>query len=199
MLTRETCASLAALLTSKYFSASRDLLNQAGMLLISTLTSLKHAGAAFAAHRALQQIAEHCLDSSESFIAKLPALWAQRLLDEISETEKVRDSTLRRSTGYALGFLAIMRSEMSAKVEPRTLCTYILSQILTLSLPAKHDLDMFLSKVGLSPTQLESVFSILSAERNTNLGHEVRMRHNCASTCHLSVICLGPLLTILSC
>jgi Putative death-receptor fusion protein (DUF2428) len=102
------------------------------MLLISTLTSLKHAGAAFAAHSALQEIATACL--SKKLVAG-------------AVTDKVRDSTLRRSTGYALGFLAIMRSEV-VSAGPSKLCPRILSSILRLSLPSEGRIRSAFDKLG---------------------------------------------------
>lgn len=145
LLTKESCAALGSVVTLKKFQPPRSLVAKAGALLISTLTSLKHQGAAFAAHKVLQQIASSCSNPSSSLrrdptTASLPTEWAQRLLHEISETEKVRDSTLRRSTGYALGFLSIMRSEPPSSVAPRTLCPYILANIVRLSLPS--DVEM---------------------------------------------------------
>lgn len=183
LLTRETCAALASILTTRKFVASEALFNKAGMLLISTLTSLKHAGAAFAAHRALQQISEFCFSSTDSVVAKLPVRWAQRLVSEMSEAEKVRDSTLRRSTGLALGFLAIMRSEMSSKADPRTVCHYILSNILKLSLPPKQELGLFLKSLELSTPQQQSVFSFLPPCEAVlgSQSKEYEVRHLCAS------------------
>ena len=104
LMTRETCAAVAVVLSLRKFHASSGLVDRTGMLLISTLTSLKHTGAAFAAHRALQRMAQRCLvDSKESALPQLPSQWAGRLLDEVSEINRIRDSTLRRSAGYGLG------------------------------------------------------------------------------------------------
>lgn len=179
LLTRETCAALASVLTSKHLSKPNGLLDRAGSLLISTLVSLKHAGAAFAAHRALQQISEFCFKSKDQLVGNLPASWAKRLLEEISSGERVRDSTLRRSTGYALGFLAIMRSEVSSKAEPRTLCPYILKRILRLSLPSNDSIRDYLNKLQhLSPTYRESASRELSGDEN-NLQYEVWVSLDC--------------------
>jgi Putative death-receptor fusion protein (DUF2428) len=150
LLTRETCAALASVLTAKVFLYPASLIGQAGGLLISTLISLKHAGAAFAASRALQQLTEHCFDSDDVLIRQLPSAWANRLLGEIS-SERVRDSTLRRSTGFALGFLSIMRSEMLAKVAPRALCPFVLQKLIALSLPSRDKLLTFFEKIKLPP------------------------------------------------
>ncbi len=77
------------------------IISTAGDLLISTLTTLKHQGAAFAAHKALQSFCTRCFKEVHgNEIRQLPYAWSERLLKEISHTEIVRDSTLRRSTGY---------------------------------------------------------------------------------------------------
>ena len=73
--------------------------------------------------------------SSDPRSHNLPSKWANDLLYEISAKETVRDSTLRRSTGIALGFLSIMRSEPPATVSPRTICPFVLSNLVRLSLP----------------------------------------------------------------
>lgn len=169
LLTRETCAALSAVISAKNFSPPESLVDQSAMLLINTLTSLKHAGAAFAAHRALQQIVTSCFDETDASILQLPSMWTHRLLEEISATDKVRDSTLRRSTGYALGFLSIMRSEIATQVDPRSLCPFILSNILRLSLPAEEDLEVFLDKLKLKKNDT-SIFTYLSSHsKNASL------------------------------
>lgn len=63
-----------------------------------------------------------------------------RLLNEISLNERVRNSTLRRSTGYALGFLAIMRAEVGSKSGSQVISKAALWTILKLSLPPKLQL-----------------------------------------------------------
>lgn len=99
--------------------------------------ALKHQVGAHAAHKALQDIASLCYlaptkiknnakhDTSEcthatsincnesppynenSSEGMYPLKWIETVLREISMTETVRDSTLRRSTGFALGILAL--------------------------------------------------------------------------------------------
>jgi hypothetical protein len=119
-----------------------------GALLISTLTTLKHAGAAFAARDSLQEVVAVCLTSkTETF--SLPEDWTKRLISEISMSEKVRDSTLRRSTGYALGFLAIMRSEVASKRGPTTICSSVLDELLTFSLPPEKEAEQEFEKLNL--------------------------------------------------
>lgn len=103
LLTREACDAIAVVLGAMGHNASASLLDNCATLLINTLTSLKHVGAAFAAHSAVEAITQLCFRSChDSLIEQLPKSWAQRLLRE-TELDRVRDSTLRRSTGYALG------------------------------------------------------------------------------------------------
>ena len=88
----------------------------AGDLLISTLTRLKHQGAAFAAHKALQKICIKCSkEGDRDGLRLLPSKWCQRLLYEIPSPEIVRDSTLRRSTGYG-EFMKLYSSSFAQKI-----------------------------------------------------------------------------------
>jgi hypothetical protein len=151
-MTKEACAAMAAVITCKQFRPSLRLVERAGSLLIGTLTTLKHQGAAFAAHRALQKIVSFCFDTSfdDSFV-HLPLSWTKLLMREISGIGKVRDSTLRRSTGYALAFLSIMRSEPPMAVAPKTLCPEILAAIVQMSMPPEEDLRTRIDRLSLRP------------------------------------------------
>lgn len=131
---------MAAIMASQGFQPAPPLVEKCGALLISTLTSLKHAGAAFAARDSLQEIAFMCLRSDNDKLRIIPEVWVTRLLGEMCSAEKVRDSTLRRSTGYALGFLALMRSELSTRSGRSVLCDRILKCLVAYSLPAAQDL-----------------------------------------------------------
>jgi hypothetical protein len=146
LLTKETCAAVSILLSLGCVNPSKESMQQVGMLLISTLTSLKHTGAAFAAHKALQQISVACFSIPN--LETLPKEWALRLLDELANSDKIRDSTLRRSTGYGLGFLSIMRSEVACHSANHSLCSFIMKKILCLSLPSKSMLSSFLSSIA---------------------------------------------------
>lgn len=164
-------------------------LSRAGSDLISTLISLKHAGAAFAAHRALQRLAEFCFDSIDPKIGKLPSVWTRRLLEEISEVERVRDSTLRRSTGFALGFLAIMRSEVASKADQQTLCPFVLAELLKLSLPPSQRILDYFEKIKLSRAFSNSAFPnlplIFSCQ---NRPHEIRSRVHALNILRLIIL-----------
>ena len=171
LLTKETCAAIATAITSDGYMARHSLVSKVGQLLLSTLTTLKHAGAAFAARDALQLIAIHCLKTQNSSdIRLLPDVWSRRLIDEISLNEKVRNSTLRRSTGYALGFLAIMRADVGNKSASSIISIPLLQKLLMLSLPPERRVKESLAKLKIVESQAdESKLFVYSS--NLNLNH----------------------------
>ena len=131
------------------YGATYELVSDVGELLLSTLTTLKHAGAAFAARDALQEITLACFSvSKQQSIGELPAEWSRILMDEISLNERVRNSTLRRSTGYALGFVAILRAEIKA-TNSRSIGEGILSQLVKMSLPPETLISAEFERLGL--------------------------------------------------
>ena len=143
--------------------------------MISTLTTLKHAGAAFAARDSLQTVVATCLSSKvDDKIRCLPERWAARLIEEISMSEKVRDSTLRRSTGYALGFLAIMRSEIASKKGPNLICSRTLERLITFSLPPEEQVKRAFDKLELNNADdsISSFFLESSGERRSFVRNE---------------------------
>lgn len=93
----------------------------------------------------------------------LPHVWAERLISDITGTGNVRDSTLRRSTGYALAFLSIMRSEPPSCVSPRTLCPDVLSTLVRLSLPSGEDLKECMKAIGWNLDPCQSFRSVSTA------------------------------------
>lgn len=173
-MTKEACTSLASTITCNKFEPSLELVESVGSLLISTLTTLKHQGAAFAAHRALQDIVAFCFKTScfKNHFASHPILWANRLMEEISGAGHVRDSTLRRSTGYGLAFLSIMRSEPPSSVTPRMLCPDIMLTLLQMSLPSEEELQSFLQRIDLSEATTSSLTSPSSSRFATNSKQE---------------------------
>jgi hypothetical protein len=152
LLIKEACAALSSIAVSAPVKDA-GLFTIAGNLLISTLTSLKHQGAAFAAHKSLQKLCSICYSGirQANDIRYLPSDWSEKLLHGISSVELVRDSTLRRSTGYGLGFLSILRSE---QVSPSLLFPHILSNIIRLSLPATSAMEMQLQKWSSSDREM---------------------------------------------
>ena len=196
LMTKEACASLASIITCREFDPPLSLVEKVGNLLISTLTTLKHQGAAFAAHRALQELANFCFNTSldESF-ARFPLVWSKRLMSEISGIHKVRDSTLRRSTGYALAFLSIMRSESPSTVAPRILCPDILATLVRMSLPLEKQLKTHFQQLSLTIDSKE-LFHSTTAVPSTQFANAIQgefsdqvrrasvrlMQVNCVST-----------------
>ena len=152
LLIKEACAALSSIAVSVPVKDA-GLFTIAGDLLISTLTSLKHQGAAFAAHKSLQKLCSICHSGIRmaNDIRHLPSDWSEKLLHGISSVELVRDSTLRRSTGYGLGFLSILRSE---QVSPSFLFPHILSNIIRLSLPATSAMETQLQKWSSSDREM---------------------------------------------
>ena len=171
LLTKETCAAIASVITTKGYVANSSVISKVGQLLLSTLTTLKHAGAAFAARDALQKIAVHCLNPKNAAdIYSLPDAWSNRLVEEISLTEKVRNSTLRRSTGYALGFLAIMRADVGNKFASSVVSTPLLQKLLKLSLPSEQRIKKSLAKLKIFENQSDNnnIF-VYASDSKTNL------------------------------
>lgn len=151
-LIKEATALLPSIIRS-IPSCKADVVNSAGNLLISCLITLKHQGGAFAAHKSLQSLCCICYssDASES-LRKLPSAWAKRFLCKITGKEsEVRDSTLRRSTGYGLGFLAILRTE---NVSPRFLFPYVLANVIKLSLPPASVMNSYMMKWSVTPCEM---------------------------------------------
>jgi hypothetical protein len=148
-MTKEATATLATVLSLPTYAATFDQVSSVGFLLLNTLTTLKHAGAAFAARDALQEIAVAVYSlSTERNVADLPSQWSKFLMDEISLNERVRNSTLRRSTGYALGFVALLRAE-SKTTNHRSIGTTVLSQLVKMSLPPEKRISAELKRLEL--------------------------------------------------
>jgi len=164
LLMKVCCSTLATVVTMEGFDVDSDVLNETGTLLINTLTALKHAGAAFAAHRALQRIALAFLNSTHSSLQILPSKWLNRLMIDVSETERVRNAILRRSTGYALGFLSLMRAEVSSRSPQKCLCRRYLTKNLQLSLPPKKQLEHLLDVFGCGGKDGRDIFCFLSQQ-----------------------------------
>jgi Putative death-receptor fusion protein (DUF2428) len=150
LLTKEACGAVSVAITSGKQFLQLSEIEEAGFLLISTITALKHVGAAYAAQRALEKISRKCLcDDSNQSIRQLPWKWRDRLMEEISHRDRVRNSTLRRSTGFALGFQSLMRAEVSSRASPRPLCRSVLASLVSLTLPTSEDARQSLGSFGI--------------------------------------------------
>lgn len=155
LLTKDACEALASTLALSIALDSR-VFDKVGALLLKTQISVKHTGAAFAAHKALQLLSATCLRSDDETKQSLPTKWVTSLLLSVSDTGKVRNSTLRRSTGYALGFLALMRSDMASQGAARSFSQRIVNELLKLSLPPATEIRKLLEQLNLS----ESAFPL---------------------------------------
>jgi len=165
LLIKEACAALSSVMIVFPGKIDYNIISTAGDLLISTLTTLKHQGAAYAAHKSLQKISARCYTKNEGNLTRsLPGKWAQRLIFEISSPDVVRDSTLRRSTGYGLGTLSILRTE---EISPRFLFPKLLSSIIKLSLPSTTVMMKYIQDWNFSSSREAFNFvSNLSEEEN---------------------------------
>jgi hypothetical protein len=164
-MAKEACNTMATAISGSDALLLSDSASRAGTILIGTLISVKHAGVAFAAHRSLQLIALACLKDCADAVPgngksarRLPSEWAARLWQEIATIEKVRNSTLRRSTGYALAFLSVMRSESSLDKTQHVLCGTVLSQLLALALPSKAYLQSYFDRMKFHPDESSDSF-----------------------------------------
>lgn len=170
------------MISAQGYRAQFDDFERIGALLISTLTTLKHAGAAFAARDSLQVVVAVAMGAAyDERIRELPTGWAKRLIAEISTSDKVRDSTLRRSTGYGLGFLAIMRSELSRKQGPPKISNHIIDTLLSLSLPPEERIKLMFQHFNLNDTQADvsSFFQLSTGQGSSFLSdakYEVSLR-----------------------
>jgi len=147
LLTREAMKTLSTIICISDDVISCEIIANAGILLLKTLTSMKHQGTSFTAHESLQQICDACFCSQREELSELPLQFMKDFLfREITRIEEiVHDSTLRRSTGYALGFLCIMRSLSSSKKKERqNIITSTLAKLVKLSLPTNHEKSFFI-------------------------------------------------------
>ncbi|DAZ94873.1 TPA: hypothetical protein N0F65_008175 [Lagenidium giganteum] len=109
---------------------------RAGETLLNSLFELKHKGAIATAYQAFEGICKSFLAHGErnAHIGSLPAKWADRLLDRLERSEQ--HFILRRSSGFAFSFVAILRAE------PRNSAAIILPKVMnTLLRLASQDTD----------------------------------------------------------
>lgn len=98
---------------------------QYGEMILNSLFELKHKGAVAMAYQSFEGICRSFLAHGEKnlVIGNLPSLWADRLLERLQKAEQ--HFILRRSSGFAFSFVAILRSE------PRNTAAVILPKIMT--------------------------------------------------------------------
>ncbi|CAB1101686.1 unnamed protein product [Ectocarpus sp. CCAP 1310/34] len=101
---------------SRSLLAAKDV-TAIGETLLETLLSLKHMGCVASAQAALQTVCEAMLHGGRrnAPLARLPSLWLDQLLGQLAGEKQ--EFVLRRSTGLAFTFMAILRAEPRS-VEP---------------------------------------------------------------------------------
>uniref|UniRef100_K3WBV9 Uncharacterized protein n=1 Tax=Globisporangium ultimum (strain ATCC 200006 / CBS 805.95 / DAOM BR144) TaxID=431595 RepID=K3WBV9_GLOUD len=118
-----------------------EMAKQGGEMLLNSLFELKHKGAVAMAYQAFEGVCRSFLANSEKnpVIGGLPQLWADRLLDRLEKSEQ--HFILRRSSGFAFSFVAILRSE------PRNSAAIILPKVMANLLRlASLDTDVIAAK-----------------------------------------------------
>lgn len=82
-----------------------------GEMLLNSLFELKHKGAVATAYQAFEGVCKSFLAHAErnTVLGSLPRVWADRLLDRLETSQQV--FILRRSSGFAFSFVAILRAE----------------------------------------------------------------------------------------
>uniref|UniRef100_M4BBZ5 Uncharacterized protein n=2 Tax=Hyaloperonospora arabidopsidis (strain Emoy2) TaxID=559515 RepID=M4BBZ5_HYAAE len=113
-----------------------DMAQLGGETLLNSLFELKHKGAVATVYHAFEGVCRAFLAHGEqsAVLGNLPAQWADRLLDRLERSEQ--HFILRRSSGFAFSFVAILRAE------PRNSAAVILPKVmLTLLRLAGNDTD----------------------------------------------------------
>ncbi|GMF65687.1 unnamed protein product [Phytophthora lilii] len=113
-----------------------EMAQRGGETLLNSLFELKHKGAVATAYQAFEGVCRAFLAHGEQnpVLGGLPARWADRLLERLERSEQ--HFILRRSSGFAFSFVAILRSE------PRNSAAVILPKVMsTLLRLAGEDTD----------------------------------------------------------
>ncbi|KAK1941584.1 Uncharacterized protein P3T76_007450 [Phytophthora citrophthora] len=113
-----------------------EMAQRGGETLLNSLFELKHKGAVATAYQAFEGVCRAFLANGEQnpVLGGLPARWADRLLERLERSEQ--HFVLRRSSGFAFSFVAILRAE------PRNSAAVILPKVMsTLLRLAGEDTD----------------------------------------------------------
>ncbi|GLD96947.1 hypothetical protein PINS_up005630 [Pythium insidiosum] len=102
-----------------------ELAQAGGEMLLNSLFELKHKGAVATAYESFEGICKSLLAHGErnAMLGRLPSVWAERLLDRLERSEQ--QFILRRSSGFAYSFVAILRAE------PRNTAALILPRVMS--------------------------------------------------------------------
>ncbi|CAI5739942.1 unnamed protein product [Peronospora destructor] len=113
-----------------------EMAQRGGETLLDSLFELKHKGAVATAYQAFEGVCRAFLAHGEqnAAVGGLPARWVYRLLERLERAEQ--HFVLRRSSGFAFSFVAILRAE------PRNSAAVILPKVMsTLLRLAGEDTD----------------------------------------------------------
>ncbi|RLN48577.1 hypothetical protein BBJ29_006258 [Phytophthora kernoviae] len=113
-----------------------EMAQRGGETLLNSLFELKHKGAVAMAYQAFEGVCRAFLGHGEqnALLGALPARWADGLLERLERSEQ--HFILRRSSGFAFSFVAILRAE------PRNSAAVILPKVMsTLLRLAGEDTD----------------------------------------------------------
>ncbi|KAJ0394271.1 hypothetical protein P43SY_000572 [Pythium insidiosum] len=102
-----------------------ELAQAGGEMLLNSLFELKHKGAVATAYESFEGICKSLLAHGErnAMLGRLPSVWAERLLERLERSEQ--QFILRRSSGFAYSFVAILRAE------PRNTAALILPRVMS--------------------------------------------------------------------
>ncbi|KAL7679465.1 hypothetical protein Plhal304r1_c078g0164621 [Plasmopara halstedii] len=115
---------------------SVEMAQSGGEALLNSLFELKHKGALAMAYQSFEGVCRAFLANGEhnSVLGGLPLRWADRLLERLKRSKQ--QFILRRSSGFAFSFVAILRAE------PRNSAAVILPKVMsTLLCVAGEDTD----------------------------------------------------------
>ncbi|GMH72843.1 hypothetical protein TL16_g06019 [Triparma laevis f. inornata] len=138
LLAKEGCTLITS---SCVHSKNLPSFSIAGKILIDTITTLKHQGAASAAMGALEGL---CVGAMEGGGKGLVGGWLEELIRVIGDPE-TGESTLRRSSGFGFGFLAILKAE--ARFNERELCGRAMESLVRMCLPPVEEIRMHEERV----------------------------------------------------
>ncbi|RLN36937.1 hypothetical protein BBJ28_00002096 [Nothophytophthora sp. Chile5] len=136
LLMRRVPLPSAAPTSSSVRFFTTEMAQRGGETLLNSLFELKHKGAVAMAYQAFEGVCRAFLAHGEqnAVLGGLPARWADRLLDRLERSEQ--HFILRRSSGFAFSFVAILRAE------PRNSAAVILPKVMsTLLRLAGQDTD----------------------------------------------------------
>lgn len=126
--TTTTTATAATSSSRQLALLTTEMAQEGGEMLLYALFELKHKGAVATAYQAFEGVCRSFLAHGETnpTLGALPMAWADRLLDRLERSEQ--HFILRRSSGFAYSFVAILRAEprnAAAVILPKVMATLL--------------------------------------------------------------------------